>query len=298
MTIYILTNVTSSLYNKPTGLKLAELGGFTPIRPSDLVNLHPERGDVLIRYGISSYPNKDLEFTIGWVFNKADDIRKASNKLIASRIMYTHSIDTPKIWTNKDLITEDDLPVLGRDQYHSRGSDIVFIDTMEKLRRSHKDYYSKFIPSIAEYRLHVFKGEPIRLSKKIPTEEESIIHNFENGYRFMDRWGREEGDLELETNVVIPAGLRAIEVFNLDFGAVDILISEGKTPYILEVNTAPRLNKYGRQLYVYYFRSKCMSEDDDPGKYAYTNYSRLRLNEGPLSNGLPITFRDIVKRRR
>ncbi|MEM2260808.1 MAG: hypothetical protein QXK24_00005, partial [Ignisphaera sp.] len=272
--------MNSRIYRNTSGRKLAELCGFIPIN-SLRNNI---KGDVLIRYGVSSYPTRDKDFRI--VLNKAEDIKRVINKKKASLYMMLHNIKTPKIFLNKEEIARDNLPVLARSNFHSRGTDIEIIDTMNKLRNSIADYYVEFIKGNLEYRLHVFNNEPIRLQKKIPKNGEHIIRNVEHGYILADHYTH---NIPIELQV-IKEGLKAVKLFNLDFGAVDVLVGEDNTPYILEINTAPRLNKYGIQLYAYYIKQYLGIED------SLNNYSRLKYNNG--ENGLPILFRDIIHRDR
>ena len=283
MKVYMLTFMSSRIYSRPSGLKLAEFSGFSPINS---LRCLPEdhSGAVLIRYGVSSYPTRDIDFKE--VLNKADDIRRTINKALASRYMILYGVRSPKVFFRKEEISEEDLPVLSRRLHHSRGQDIRIITTKEELNRNHGDYYTKFIPSVSEYRLHVFKGEPIRLQKKVLVGSSipSIIRNVEHGYVLADHYNH---NIEAEKKV-IEEGLKAVRLFHLDFGAVDILVGEDNTPYILEINTAPRLNKFGRQLYSYYFKSYLGLEIREE------DYTRLRPNEGKYGFDLPIKFRDIV----
>jgi len=285
MSRYILTFLRSCIYNDPTGVKLASECGFTPINNFRLVR----DPNILIRYGITSYPNADLLFKE--VFNKVDDLKKAVNKLTFSRYLLSHNYkNTPKIWVDKKLINSSDLPVLGRRTRHTRGLDIKFISSMRDLERDHSDYYVKFINASLEYRIHVFKSKPIRIQKKVLNDsnrEESFIRNVEHGYILADHYNH---NIEVEEKALEEA-VKVMNLLGLDFGALDFIIDEEGEPYVLEVNTAPRLNKFGRQLYTYYIL-KSIGEERP-----LESFSRLRLNEGPYFNGLDIIeFRDIVKR--
>jgi len=285
MSRYLLTFLSSGLYKDPTGVKLASLCDFTPI--NNFRSL--EDPNILVRYGLTCYPNADLLFNK--VFNKADDLKYTVNKLIFSRYLLSHGYKaTPKIWTDKNLIERSDLPVLGRMKKHTRGLDIKFISSIRQLRRDHSDYYVKFIKSRSEYRVHIFNRKPIRIQKKIlkdPNMEESIIKNVDHGYILVDHYNH---DLEIEEKILEEA-ITVMNIMALDFGALDFIVSEEGDPYVLEINTAPRLNKYGRQLYAYYILQAIGEER------AIESFSRLRLNEGPFFNGLDIIeFRDIVKR--
>jgi len=285
MSRYLLTFLTSGIYSNPTGVKLASLCDFTPINNFRSI----EDPNILIRYGLTCYPNADLLFNR--VFNKVDDLKNTVNKLVFSRYLLSHGYrNTPQIWTDKNLIERSDLPVLGRKKKHTRGLDIKFISSMRQLRRDHSDYYVKFINSSSEYRVHVFNNKPIRIQKKIlrdPNMEESIIRNVDHGYILVDHYNH---NIEIEERILEEA-TSIMNIMNLDFGALAFIVSEEEEPCVLEINTAPRLNKYGRQLYAYYILQAIGEER------AVESFSRLRLNDGPYFNGLDIIeFRDIVKR--
>ena len=49
--------------------------------------------------------------------------------------------------------------------------------------------------------------------------------------------------------------MKAMEAVGLDFGAVDVVITEDGTPYVLEINTAPELtnSEYSAAKYARYF---------------------------------------------
>jgi len=51
--------------------------------------------------------------------------------------------------------------------------------------------------------------------------------------------------------------IKALKILNLDFGAIDVVIhKDTMQPYILEINTAPRLNKLGRKKYIKAFKEE------------------------------------------
>ena len=284
MSTFILTFLRSSVYQKPSGLKLADLAKFTAI--NNFRNITNTNDSSLIRYGITSYAKRDLQFKT--VLNKADDIRRSMNKLLCSRYLLLHGVISPKIWIDKDRIREEDLPVLRRRRFHSRGRDIIYIGTSSKLRRICGDYFVKFVLGIAEYRLHVINGKPIRLQKKaLGSEgEEHYIRNVDHGYVLLDHY---KHDIELEIRIIQEA-IKAIKLMNMDFGAIDVLIGEDGLPYILEINSAPRLSKFGRHLYAYWFNEVL---GNDP---SIEDYDWLRWNEGRFSNGLEsIKIRKIIK---
>lgn len=279
--IYIFGFNQSRFYKHTTSFKISKITNFKFI--NSLKDLKINNDDVLIRYGETAHKNTDLLFRK--VLNKSENIEKSKNKCISSLLLKQHNIPIPEIFFIKSDIIKKDLPVLRRLKYHSRGTDIILIKKLKDLTNG--DYYSKFIKTDLEYRVHVFNNEAIRIQKKVPKKgiKKTFIHNFENGYLLRDNF---EHNLKLERNL-ISLSISSIKAIGLDFGAVDILISKERKPYVLEVNSAPRLNKYGRQLYSLYFLQYLGLPFD------LTLFPRVKLNEGRYSNGLPIRFREIIK---
>jgi glutathione synthase/RimK-type ligase-like ATP-grasp enzyme len=279
--IYVLGFLESSLYKCTTSYKVSMMNNFTFV--NSLKDLNISNNDILIRYGVDSYSSKDVLFHK--VVNRAESIKKSKDKLFSSLLFKQYNIPIPEIFIDISDLKKKSFPVLRRLKFHSRGSDISFIRSKKDIVPG--DYYSKFIKSDLEYRIHVFDNEVIRIQKKIPKKgtKKQFVHNFENGYLLVDNF---EHNIPLETNL-IPLSIRCVQLLGLDFGAVDILISKDYKPYVLEVNSAPRLNRYGRELYSFYFKQFLGIENP------MFNYSRLRNNEGKYSNGLPIRFRDLRK---
>ena len=245
----------------------------------------------LIRYGKWTMPHYDNYFPI--VLNKGYSIWRNANKLISVPLLERNKINIPKHFFYKDSITKEDLPVLGRKFNHSRGTDIIYIDSLERLEKDSSEYWVKFIPSIAEFRVTVFLNKCIRVTKKVPRTNnyDEKIRSFKRGWRFKDLGYldfQEEHEIEYLTEA-IKQSIRAMKILELDFGAVDVLIDTDFNPVVLEVNSSPHLNKYGRQLFSYYVRTKVLKEDVD-----YTEYSRLRIRKCRPNRYFP-KFRDIRK---
>lgn len=214
----------------------------------------PHSRDTLIRWGTTAYREKDELF--GNVWNSASSILRNTNKLRTFDHFRDADLDVPKIFRNKRDI--DTFPVLGRSIHHHGGMDIVkingsrFLDRNDFSRIPNKDFYVEFIPSREEYRVHVFRGEIVRVTRKVfrgvnrdgETVRENEIKNDVNG------WGHQNVAVENLREEYGEAAVKAVEAIGLDFGAVDLLISRNRTPYPLEVNSCPRLNSVGIEKYV------------------------------------------------
>lgn len=113
--------------------------------------------------------------------------------------------------------------------------------------------YTKYINKKDEYRVHVFNGEVLHVSRKarnrdIPDENVNWkIRNHDNGFIF------QHSDFVYRPDVTNQA-MGAIAAIGLDFGAVDVVFNDRyDMAYVLEVNTAPgiegiTLEKYSQAL--------------------------------------------------
>jgi len=198
--------------------------------------------DVLIRWGapakVAKKPTK--------VLNRADAIQAASNKREALEAMRRAGIKVPYIY--KDPLKPaagDEVPVsyplLGRKDKHVGANDIILClqgRDVERAKAAGCTHFSRYIPTKAEYRVHVFGDNIIKVSQKILTEPDLAlqpwIRNLGAGYTFRQSETRLSGAAR-------GMAIDAVAALGLTFGAVDIIIGDDDQPYILEVNTAPGL---------------------------------------------------------
>jgi hypothetical protein len=150
---------------------------------------------------------------------------------------------TTEIEEAVELLNREGLPIYCRlYDSSSQGRGIHIASEVNDIRAA--PLYTQKLPSIErELRVHVFNGNVIDFAQKkrmnprrLEEEEISLdedIRNLENGWIFA-RNGVEIGDL------VKQVAVKAVSGVGLDFGAVDIVVSDG-LPKILEINTAPGL---------------------------------------------------------
>lgn len=138
------------------------------------------------------------------------------------------------------------LIAFARKLQHSRGRDIepcFILDDMER-RVAPDTYFTKFIPSVAEYRVWIYRRQHLGTYRKTlrhPETRRGFGRNHGNGYAF-----------ELMRAADIPRGAvdkaaASVEALGLDFGAVDIIESTTPEYVVLEVNTAPGADNEDRQ---------------------------------------------------
>ena len=215
---------------------------------------------LLIKHNKSKYIPKDTDLIINWgipPFNPLPNslnqkARNASNKLTAFQLM---SPRNKLRWTtDKEEAKTFKLCYCRTLLCSSQGRGIVVARSPEEVVDA--PLYTKGIIRVAgEYRVHVFKGQVIDVvqKKKLSTEQRELrgigdvnpyIRNHSNGYIFA------RGDISYPDSVKTVA-LNAIEDLQLDFGAVDVVVSGySGGAFVLEANSAPGLEGTTVQKYV------------------------------------------------
>lgn len=236
------------------------------------------RDTILARWGTGREEGIDMA-PFSRVLNKGRSINRNVNKLLSLKIMKAARISVPDFFERKEDITS--FPVLGRDSHHHGGTDVVIINgsNMSPIWRynrlsniPNKNFYTKIIQSREEFRVHVFLGNVIRVTKKVYrgqtrngeiVEAKSIIRNDTYG------WGHANVDIANLPRTHVDISIAALRALDLDFGAVDLIVDLSGRPYILEVNTAPHLNEVGIDIYVQQFSKLIRSKLDIKNKLKF-----------------------------
>jgi hypothetical protein len=204
----------------------------------------PLDGDALIRWGsrAAGWP-----FSVSRELNPAAAIERASNKLESLNLMRDRGIPVPDFDTDPEALVERaGYPILGRRIQHARATDVVLCLQRQDWRSSPRDYYVAYVPTTREYRLHVAGGEVIRVQGKyLDVSEDYLpwVRNFSTGYRFRAPRRRLH-------NARLNDAVGAVEALGLDFGAVDLIVSDNGAHFILEVNTSPSCSPLTGAAYV------------------------------------------------
>lgn len=134
---------------------------------------------------------------------------------------------------------EDGHQVFGRNKMHEKGTDIVDQGSSAWQR---KDFWTKVIPKLREYRIHIFDDRCIQqglrvFDPKAPRERDDglPIWNTQTGYKYDHTFEPPSAGVELARRAV-----RSLEYL---WGAVDLLEDESARCYVLEVNTAPGMDE-------------------------------------------------------
>lgn len=221
-----------------------------------------EAGNIpVINWGASRIP-----FRYEKVFNPPERVRFASNKRHFFDLMYGHGGHLiPKYWTNRNDVVEfmylqDNPYIVARTVLNGHsGAGIVLANNPLELPDA--PLYVEYKKKTSEFRVHTFKVGPYyktwtnRKGRRHDVPDDQVnwqIRNHQNGFVFV----RDITDVpERIIRDVEQAAVQTLEVFELDFGAVDVIWNEKEQrPYVLEVNTAPGLEGETLNQYVSFFR--------------------------------------------
>ena len=202
-----------------------------------------ENVDLLIRWGCTSKVSSKN------TLNKSDSIHAVNNKIESRLKMEENNISTPKVFKSS---AEAKYPCIMRPTKHSQGRNLWLCNSHADVSRfSNKKiikklgyYLSEYIEKEREFGVFVFDNRITSVIEKIGKNNESnksIAWNVAQGtHSFQNiNWADWPIDVCVES-------LKAIKLFDLDFGRVDVIYKEGK-PYILEINSAHSLTSPYRQ---------------------------------------------------
>lgn len=202
---------------------------------------------VAVRKRTDRYAPLATDLTVGWGesvpwgYNQILNARHIGNKHQELLLMSTAGIPCP---ASSPVRTADWWP---RTRYHRCGMDLLRHDGGETVRA---DYWVEWVPTVAELRCHVFRGQVRRVGIKTPDPTETghhpTIRSEAAGWTLV--YGRSKTG-RYATGAVRDACVKAIAAVGYDFGAVDVGIKADGSPVVFEVNSAPGLD--GRTLLRY-----------------------------------------------
>lgn len=195
----------------------------------DLVN--QDRADAILCYGLGIE-----ERTTKPVLNeRAGHL----NKYEEQEALRFHGVPAPITTRSLALARqaiEQGKKVLARQSRHRDAQDITFCSTLRELDAARADFYSVFMPSVAEWRVGIFKGDRLCVYYKHRNEERTL-RTGEFSRPYSAGWRYETA--ETYNPRIISIARDAVAAVKYDFGAVDILEGIDGTFRALEVNSAP-----------------------------------------------------------
>ena len=289
-----MTDVTAGELAKALGKKL----------PNDTVEAHPTwRGrkyDVLIGWG----QREPKDYAVGntdttnckLVLNRLANVRLAADKLRALEAMRNAGVRVPVFTPSgsvKTAISNGTLkyPLIGRTKNHQGGSGMweckMMVEVNDALAAG-AEYFVQFVPNTDEYRIHVFNGEVLQVTKKTKQDNPASAFKAIKKEQFARDAAKEGLSLDTRTqdfvlnhllkrDIRLPVqserhndrgwkftlvgtntvsqdlrtqAINAVNALGLNFGAVDCVVGEDTRGYIIEVNTAPSLRETMLEKYV------------------------------------------------
>lgn len=233
---------------------LAQAIGVKRIHPDR--NYKPRSGDVVINWGNSKKPQwwQALATKPGTtIINHPENVALATDKLKAFKAMAAAGVSIPEFTTDPAVAKgwlEGECPICIRrvlNGHSAEGLDILAeIDPGDEFPIA--PLYTKYVKKKDEYRIHIFRGNVIDITKKrlrngLTKTADFKIRNFDGGWIYAR-------DGVVPPDGVINQAKAAVTALGLDFGAVDIGWNEHyQSAIVYEVNSAPGL--VGTTLYRY-----------------------------------------------
>lgn len=224
------------LYNRSGGItanRLAKAIGITPRK-----NKVSRNDIVVVRWG-SSRPVPGIDKAI----NSANSIALAAHG--SRSLMALSDAGIPAVQIVVPDNNPETYPVVGRKFYHRAGLDIVMCHCFNDVVKSRRAYYTKFVVTDQEFRVHVFNGKVIKIMRKVPrvNDPNLQIRTSRHGWGYT-RVGL--GNYKMGQHIAV----EAVKALGLTFGGVDLGLNKETGEYtVFEVNTAPSLNSLSLEIY-------------------------------------------------
>lgn len=176
------------------------------------------------------------------IINKSRLIGRVSNKGLFAKELGDSGLG-PRTYLSIDEWLSDDLVAdewLLRKRKHQQGQDITIIRLTEpreailKARELGEYYIRPRVPKTNEYRVYVLCGKVLQIEEKTVPDPTVVAWGNDRSNFTNVRWGA--WDLR-----VADEAIRAVNLSELHYGAVDVIVTADGEPYVLEVNTGPDL---------------------------------------------------------
>ena len=197
--------------------------------------------DALEAQGYDGEPINWAHYTYDGL-NAPQAILGSSNKRNALRTLVNANVPTPALYDfTGALYAVLDTPLIARTSYHTKNSGFWYCETPEAIREARSrgaTHYMEYIEEPREFRVHIVKGNSIKISEKHKRYNAETGEFEEGSWTYPERFMRK---ISLRT-----IAKDAVDALGLDFGAVDILykkVDDEPKFYVLEVNCAPNLTE-------------------------------------------------------
>jgi glutathione synthase/RimK-type ligase-like ATP-grasp enzyme len=210
-------------------------------------------GSLIINPNSRTYRQRGSHLVLNWgcsntgciqaELNHTDKVVVAQDKLRTFQALQNNElIKTPRWTTSKEEALSWGKTIVARTLLRaSGGAGIIIWRRGSTTPPPDAPLYTEYLGRREEYRVHIFRAQPIAIQKKLRRREATInyeVRNLANGWIYAQQFNLPADQLLTLKDIANHACLN----LGLDFGAVDLAIrqSDGKV-YLLEVNTAPGL---------------------------------------------------------
>lgn len=208
------------------------------------VDYRPDEPTVAINWGRGDYPR--WRNRVQGFINHPCSVANAIDKKTAFLMMKEAGVPVPEFTTDINvargwLDRRETIAVFCRTEVDAaRGNGIVVARRAAELVPA--PLYTKYVRKVHEYRIHAMKGEVFYVNKKQRRLDaprgEQLVRSGREGWFFvhldLPQWPN--------ANARNAAG-QAVAALGLDFGGVDVGVSEDGTATVYEVNTAPEIGR-------------------------------------------------------
>jgi hypothetical protein len=201
-----------------------------------------------LRKALRSVPEEG-SFTFGGSkYNATEQLERFRSNGVRT-VESTNSVTTAKAWVRNGYT------VFARRERHTRGSDIRVASLYQAPSRVwlRRDWWTKYIPSVGEWRIHIFNGASIARGKKTWSGSSNQYRGIEPSVIAIRsrRNGWHLDHTQRPPDGIRDAAKRAVAALpGYLYGAVDILETAADGPIVLEVNLLPAMDDYTRGKYV------------------------------------------------
>jgi len=259
-------------------------------------NKKPTTAKIIIGWGTKINENITFNDDVKNI-NHPNNILLNRNKLKALKELRNSNIPIAKL-IEIGQVTEEDLPVIGRTNWHQGGKGFWMCPTLTHVKNATAEgakYFQKFIEIKEEYRLHVFRDSVLYSVKKVKRNNMTEAFIEQNKEKIESLASKNNKTLETETvdyvlkqmskqhntpDMFIRSNTRgwkfsrvttistelktiaiaAVKALSLDFAAVDCCVDINGNIYIIELNTGPGLKGTSLDVYLAAFTDAIKSK--------------------------------------
>jgi glutathione synthase/RimK-type ligase-like ATP-grasp enzyme len=179
------------------------------------------------------------------VVNSPEAVKLSRNKKKTRKIL--DELAPLTLFTLKDI--QDSFfapyPIVIRPGRHYGGNNFFLCNDIREVKIAIKKcknwYATEFIDKDREYRVFIYKGEPIKVVRRLPPENDGDI------------WNANQGGSSVRVKVaswprkVVELAVIAAKRIGLGWAAVDIITVDDYGQWVLELNTAPGIHRESTQ---------------------------------------------------